>query len=154
MQSNVIRYPVGSTTAVAKGRNTETPVTVVGHDGEDVIVRFDGRDSMRAIAEPVIAWIITKDILAGPGEEPGTNRNAVGVMGPSDISDAVQEQLLARKGRAFRMYDGDNVHYYSGRFIGDSEGEEGFAPLEDFGAPNAGCTRIDYAYPGGEWRTL
>lgn len=100
------------------------------------------------------AWIITKDFLADENEKPGTNLNAVGVIGPSGTSEETIALLEAGKGRAFRMYDDDGEHYYSGRLIGDSESDEGFLPLDNFGIPNAGCVRIDYAYEGGKWVTL
>jgi len=54
-------------------------------------------------------------------------------------------QLKRGEGRFFQMYDDDKVLYYSGRFIGDADQE--FAPLDDFGTPNAGATSIKYRDP-------
>ncbi len=115
----------------------------------DALARFEELNPA-----PDYAWIITKDLLADTSEPEGTNLNAVGVMGPGSITPEQEAQLLARKGRAFRMYDDDGEHYYSGRFIGDDDSEDAFGPLEDFGTPNAGCTRIDYGREGGKWVTL
>lgn len=50
----------------------------------------------------------------------------------------------------FRMYDDDNNLCYEGRIWGDYAG---FEPLDDFGAPAAGCTRIDLL-TGRKWETL
>lgn len=56
------------------------------------------------------------------------------------------------------MYDSDDILYYEGMFLCNKEecnGERGFEPLDGFGEPNAGCTRIDYYNVlKGEWRTL
>ena len=62
-------------------------------------------------------------------------------------------------GERFRMYDGDDELYYEGRWVADpnidDEAFEGFEPLDCFGAPNAGCTRLDYRNDTtGEWATL
>lgn len=61
--------------------------------------------------------------------------------------------------RRFRMYDDDGEPYYDGLFLRSPTSTEGceddFAPLEDFGMPNAGCTRIDYWNAlAQEWITL
>jgi len=56
-------------------------------------------------------------------------------------------------GHKFRLLDDDGEPYYLGRFFGDPSSEEAFAPLDDFGAPNAGCTEIQYLN-NGQWETL
>ena len=95
------------------------------------------------------AWIIDVDHL-GEGQ-PGTNNNAVGMIGPRDASDAVSKRLATTKeGQGFRMYDDDGTLYYEGRIVGRYEG---FEPLDDFGTPNAGCTSIQYQH-NGQWETL
>jgi hypothetical protein len=99
------------------------------------------------------AWIIDRDLIAEPGAQPGRNSNAVGMLGPGDISIETADRLKAGEGVPFRMYDDDNELYYEGRFMGDSESEDAFSPLDDFGSPNAGCTRIDYLR-GRKWEQL
>lgn len=98
------------------------------------------------------AWIIDKDHLARPGDEPGTNANAVGIMGPSEAPDWMTE-VLAERGRVngdfeyftFRMYDGDGELYYTGRLLTDDPlGDACMGPLDDYGTPNAGATDIRY----------
>jgi hypothetical protein len=55
-------------------------------------------------------------------------------------------------GTPFRLFDDDGNLYYEGRVFGDYEG---FEPLDDFGTPNAGCTRIEYKNPlTDEWEPL
>ncbi len=68
-------------------------------------------------------WIIDKD-LVGDGDAKGfCSRNyKEGTKLP----------------HRFSMFDGDDNCYYQGRTDDDSS----FAPLDDFGMPNAGCTEI------------
>jgi hypothetical protein len=54
-------------------------------------------------------------------------------------------------GERFRMKDDDGQVYYHGRIAGDYDG---FEPLDDFGAPNAGCTSIEYRGTNGGWEQL
>lgn len=103
------------------------------------------------------AWIIDHDHLAEPGDEPGTNINAVGVTGPRFSPDWMTNVLQegASPGDStlhdadiytFKMYDGDHILYYTGRMITDEGGTEDacYGPLGDYGGPNAGCTDIRY----------
>ena len=46
------------------------------------------------------------------------------------------------------MLDDDRTVYYEGFLIGDE-----FAPLDDFGEPNAGCTRIQ-VLENSAWMTV
>ena len=94
-------------------------------------------------------WTITKDHLAEPGGEPGTNVNAVGITGPRGADLTADEIASSRDAVPFRMYDDDRTLCYEGFLIGDDQ----FAPLDDFGEPNAGCTRID-VYENGGWETV
>ena len=90
------------------------------------------------------AWTITKDKV-----EDGLH---VGTEGPSDAPDTFGDDWHFRK---FRMYDDDGELYYEGVLCAadpDSE-EAAFGPLDDFGTPNAGCTRIDH-FNGREWETI
>lgn len=86
-------------------------------------------------------WIITRDYLS---EQWGSEDSEAGIYGPHGCSKNLHDALLSGKGHKFKMYDDDDELYYKGLFIGDPESEDGFAPLDDFGTPNAGCTRIDY----------
>lgn len=86
------------------------------------------------------AWIITEDHIT---DEELTN--AVGAIGPYDVTEKQQEALMNGKGRTFYMYDDDKELYYKGRIIGtDGDDYNAFRPLDDFGLPNAGCTLIKY----------
>jgi len=49
----------------------------------------------------------------------------------------------------FRMFDDDGNLYYEGLSTCNSS----FAPLDDYGMPNAGCTEIRY-FESGRWETL
>lgn len=95
-------------------------------------------------------WTITDDKLAEPGSLPGTNDNAAGVVGPRGAK-LTHKEICEHSNRVrFRLYDDDNVICYEGFLVGDDE----FAPLDQFGEPNAGCTRIDIMSPAGKWETL
>jgi len=96
----------------------------------------------------VASWIIDTDHIAEPDAKPGTNSNAVGVMGPHGTTYGPDAPELKHR---FRMYDDDGELYYSGRCTEPDT----FDPLDDYGTPNAGCTSIQFQDPTtGEWRTL
>lgn len=88
-------------------------------------------------------WIIDKDHLADPTKPPKTNANAVGIAGPRSYTGDGKE--LTHK---FRMLDDDRELVYEGR----SHDSSSFAPLDNFGMPNAGCTIIQYWDKG--WKDL
>lgn len=106
------------------------------------------------------AWMITKDKIAEESDiaenpEGGCNAYAKGLTGPRTATDADIARLKAGEGKRFRMLDDDGEIYYYGRQLETSECtleyEEGFfgqdsefAPLENFGTPNAGCTEIQF----------
>jgi len=93
-------------------------------------------------------WIITNDKVEGSDE---------GTMGPHGMSDAMVACLEAGEGRTFKMFDDDGEHYYTGRIITEDEeggSEDDFAPLDDFGMPNAGATEIRYRNAEGKFETL
>lgn len=88
-------------------------------------------------------WIIDRDVLAEdcPEEErpkAPCNDNAVGMVGPSSYKGDGSD--LTHK---FRMLDDDGEVMYEGRSA-SCDDEDAFGPLDDFGEPNAGATRIDY----------
>ena len=93
------------------------------------------------------AWTITRDCLADPDAKRGTNSNAVGMTGPRGIPTALTAKKIAEHpdAKPFRMLDDDGILYYEGFLIGDE-----CAPLDDFGEPNAGCTRIQ-VNENGAW---
>lgn len=95
-------------------------------------------------------WIITKDVIAAPDEAA-----EVGTMGPSNIDPHLQRRLKDGDGDRFRLLDDDGEVYYEGLIIltPQAEGEDLFAPLDDFGTPYAGCARIQY-WEDGEWKRL
>src|SRR5271165_6446811 len=80
-------------------------------------------------------WVITKDHIADLSHIAPSNSNAVGLMGPRDLT-ASQAHIIEH-GLRFRMHDDDGILYYEGYVLGDTR-----APLYDFGMPNAGCTYI------------
>ena len=84
-------------------------------------------------------WIIDKDHI--------DNGKAVGTMGPRGYTGDGTELHCQ-----FRMYDDDGILYYEGR-NNTSDDDNAFGPLDDFGAPNAGCTSIRYLVKG-RWETL
>jgi hypothetical protein len=82
------------------------------------------------------AWIIDVDHI---------EMNETPVLGPDNITPEQIESLKNKSnGQKFKMYDGDDELYYSGRIIGDYSG---FEPLDDYGMPNAGCTDIKLLNP-------
>ncbi len=86
-------------------------------------------------------WIITKvntEFL---------DTSEVGTMGPRNIT--ANESEIKSSGREFRMLDDDGIVYYHGYNLGDS-----FAPLDDFGRPNAGCVSIQYKDDNANWFTV
>ena len=79
-------------------------------------------------------WIITKDRVSGPDE------SAKGVQGPRGC-----DEKLKSNPQRFSLYDEDGECYAEGMLYSTDEeynGEYLFAPLDDFGAPNWGCTSI------------
>ena len=82
-------------------------------------------------------WEITLDRIADPTAPAGTNANALG-RHSGDPHIKTREGI---KRSTFEMLDDDGESYYKG-FIYHRNGEELFAPLDQFGTPNAGATTI------------
>jgi len=114
-----------------------------------------------------MAFIITHDHIGQAEIEEPSNHYAVGIIGPGDATEAEVAALKAGQGRAFKMYDDDGILYYEGRWIEGAQrrvivmglslpqDSDEFEPLDCFGTPNAGCTRIDYNDPAtGKWETM
>lgn len=95
-------------------------------------------------------WTITIDNLADPDAKPATNANAVGIIGPSGATKTADQIRFHHDAVQFRLLDDDDEVYYVGFMVGN---ENEFAPLDDFGKPNAGCTSIQYLKEGS-WETL
>jgi hypothetical protein len=87
------------------------------------------------------SWTITKDLL-GNGEENG-------VTGPRNAALNADEIKAHPDAVEFRMKDDDGEVYYYGKLVGDDL----FAPLDDFGMPNAGCTSVEVK-EDGQWTTV
>lgn len=108
----------------------------------------------RAPTIPNYEWVITEDLITDHKDTPPCNLNAVGLVGPHNaLSSALH---IAKFGEMFRLLDDDGNIYYYGAIIlnnDDGDGEEDFAPLYDFGMPNAGCVTIEYLV-NGEWEPL
>lgn len=97
-----------------------------------------------AIKNNDYAWLITYDHLdAKPAAIHGP-RGAV--YTPAQIKNG---------GKAFRLYDDDGELYFSGVYLGPND-ESMFGPLDDYGMPVAGATRIEYldVDEAGTWSTL
>lgn len=80
-------------------------------------------------------WVIEKDYISESFGNVGVY-NHVGFL--SDHPDHIE---------LFRMYDDDDILYYEGTLCFDNQEEDRnpevwFAPLDDYGMPNDGCTRI------------
>lgn len=102
------------------------------------------------------AWAITKDHLAdAPGEEPGSCMNAVGVIGPSNSPLDFTDIIKHCNRQHFRMRDDDDELYYEGYYVClDEDFGDQFAPLDDFGHPNAGAVHIAYRQEDGTFKDL
>lgn len=99
-----------------------------------------------------MAWIITRDLLA---EQDSKLVSEVGTSGPAGISEVALAKLERGEGHMFLMFDDDDELYYEGLLLGDPTSHQGFAPLDDFGTPNAGCTYIEYYNETAkEWEVL
>jgi hypothetical protein len=110
-------------------------------------------------------WIIDKDYDAEPDAPAGSYQNAVGLMGPHDITEDIQAGLALGQGKQFRiLYDDpsepDHI-VYEGRILVVSyeTDDEDWAPVTDFSHANVGATRIQYweKHPQTgeyEWRNL
>lgn len=71
------------------------------------------------------------------------------VAGPHDITSKDEKRLCSGGGIEFKIFDDDGDLCYKGRC-----GARDFDPLDDYGTPNMGCTRIDYRQPDGSWAIL
>jgi len=94
--------------------------------------------------ETEYGWIIKRDLL--------DNGACVGKIGPGSVAPEVIAKLKKGGGVCWRCLDDDGEVYYSGRFVGDANSEDGFAPLDNFAGPVAGCVTIQYWKNG--WKTL
>ena len=79
------------------------------------------------------------------------------IIGPRNAPDDLVAQLKEGLGIPFRLFDDEDNLCHEGRILvvrddGTTDlGEEHFAPLDDFGEPDSGCTYIQYGPP---WETL
>lgn len=94
--------------------------------------------------DSVAHWIITRDHIK------------TGCGGNRSLAVKTKEDVAACT-IPFRLYDDDNILYYSGKIAPgslDAEGELAFEPL-DWAMAHAGATRMDYRNPKtGKWKTL
>ena len=85
---------------------------------------------------------------------------AVGTIGPRSASKRDVERLKAGEGVRFRLLDDDREVYYYGRRLEQSDADESYsgepelAPLDCFGAPNAGCTIQEEKNKDGKWEAI
>lgn len=88
-------------------------------------------------------WIITKDHCKNeydPRDHTGTRS--------ANFNDEKAASLVHR----FRMFDDDDILCYEG-LSNSADSAAAFYPLDDFGAPNVGCTSIFYLR-GEKWEML
>lgn len=93
-------------------------------------------------------WIIDVDHTTPFGHP----ANDAGTTGPRVIPKGIAPYMTREwnLGHHFKMYDPHGSVCYVGRILvepGREWGEEFYAPLDDFGAPNVGANRIDYYNP-------
>lgn len=94
------------------------------------------------------AWLITHDHITDD------EHNDTGTTGPFNVTLTRDQIRNHPDAVAFRLYDDGGELYYEGLYVGPDD-ETLFAPLDDFGTPNAGCTRIDLRDPvTGTWEHL
>ena len=93
-----------------------------------------------------MAWYIDKDLVDDGVEVGNFWSNWI------DRGNTLEKCKRACKYK-FRMLDDDGNLYYEG-YSNDCNSEKAFAPLDDFGMPNAGCTEIQYKNNLGKWETL
>ncbi len=105
-----------------------------------------------------MAWIITRDLLPDRSAPAPSNLNAHGLTGPRLATDTSISLLRSGVGKPFRILDDDGIVYYHGLWLNtpdcDPYDAPEFQPLDDFGAPNAGATEIQYRNLHGQWETL
>lgn len=102
---------------------------------------------------PQYGWILDVDTIYDPVTDEGGP--AVGLVGPRLIHPEIEQLLREGHGDRFRMLDDDGMVYYEGRIAGRDTNHFMFAPLDDFGRPNAGCTTIEYQHPVSKgWEPL
>jgi len=111
-------------------------------------------------------FVITVDHQADANAKPGTNLNAVGMVGPRGATLNADEIKSHPKAQAFRMKDDDGELYYEGFYLpsrtvtGEGanaktlEHSDELQPLDCFGTPHAGATTIEYKNAGGVWEAI
>ncbi len=94
-------------------------------------------------------WVINRDLITDPEHDV----DEAGTHGPSGTELNAEQIEKHPLGKAFLMRDADGETYYEGIYVGPDD-ETLFAPLDDFGMPNAGCTEIAYRNALGAWEWL
>ena len=94
-------------------------------------------------------WTITKDHIMDPEHD----RDEAGIVGPCCATFTAEQIAEHPKALEFRLYDDDGELYYTGFYLGPDY-ETQFAPLDDFGMPNSGCTSIHYRNADGVFEAL
>lgn len=111
------------------------------------------------------AFIITRDLIADEEDREAypdgqSNFHAVGLIGPRSASEKDEARLQAGEGIPFRLLDDDGEVYYYGRRLEESDADRFYdmepelAPLDCFGAPNAGCTIQEERNADGKWEAI
>ena len=95
-------------------------------------------------------FAITKD---HDHEEFGDFPSRVGTIGPSGLALNYDQIVNHKDGQKFRMLTDDDELIYEGVYVATQNSDE-FEPLDCFGMPDFGCTRIEYANNEGEWEQI
>jgi len=116
------------------------------------------RNQTSALPAGTWAFIIDSDYVSSPSLGEKSMRGKGGATTRAVDLRAVWEGIektgrTPRGWRRFRLKDDDGEVYFLGFFSGDWESEDGFGPLDNFGA-GWGCTSIEYRNERGAWEVL
>jgi len=95
------------------------------------------------------AWMILHDYTHDRNPQ---QSDAAGTIGPADITPVQRERV--KRGEPFRLYDEDGLITHSGRCLCNPDDETGYAPLEEFGMPDASEIRYQDHSHHGKWISL
>ncbi len=86
-------------------------------------------------------WAVTKDHLVEEAKPV--------IFGNLSLEEILRHPLVEH----FRMHDDDGNLYYEGVYIALNDEITGFEPLDNYGRPYAGCSRI-YYLENAQWSML
>lgn len=102
-------------------------------------------------------WIITDGNKFGREFDEEERRDGcncvIGQAGPYDLTEEMFRELQDGGGIAFKMSCDDEEMVFTGRMILDEYSDE-FAPLDDYGTPSLGFTKIWVRNKNNEWEMV